>query len=823
MNLVDMLAASARAYAHLPALSMLMGYRTVSLTYAELYCMAKKVALLLEAHGCAKGDRVIICAPNSPYWVAAWWGCMLKGCWAVPLALQSSASNLEKIIKQTTPKFVFKSKHNGIEVPGAYAVILEQLPEALAPYDTARYVQQPIEESEVAEIMFTSGTTGDPKGVLLTHANLVSNVQAVQEILRLQGTRERILSTLPLSHMLEQTAGMILPLSLGAHIVYAHSHGAIRDLLRQYRITKIISVPEFLKLMEHRTMAKIAGYKMTWLFNALMKLSHKLGNKRIQRLLFKPLHRAFGGSLDTIASGGAPLDQSLEEWWDAFGLYVLQGYGLTETSPIITINTYEQRRFGSVGKPIAQVQMRITPEGEIEVKGPNVCQGYYHDEEKTRACFTSDGWFKTGDMGSVDADGFLFLKGRKKYMIKGPGAQNIFPEDIELVLNELTGVKDSCVVGLQTSSGMVEIHAVLLLADGAAAVEELIQQANEQLASYQHITGWSVWPEQDFPRSVTRKVKKEMVLTWLASRQDGNHAGAGVAANPLVNLLAEISGVPAASIKPTTTLGYDLKFDSLMRVELITRVEELHDVFVDERLLRAQTTVGELEHIIATAQPAVKMPQIKKWPSWSWVRCLRAIGLIKINFLSRIFFKINVEGLEHLTALQRPAVLMPNHVTMIDGLFVEAALPRSLRKKLSFAAAYDVLYEEFWYARWLAELFFNAFPFPRREHDHVMSGLLNVGTMLDKGNWVVLFPEGKVSPTGHLLPLKRGAGLIAVEMGVPVVPIKIVGAEKLVPYNGIFPRKRGTVTVKIGAPIVFDSSVTYDEATARIAQEMERL
>ncbi|MFA5306611.1 MAG: AMP-binding protein [Candidatus Babeliales bacterium] len=824
MNLVDILTSSARAYAHLPALSMLMGYRTVSLTYAELYDMAKKVALLLDAKGCVQGDRVVICAPNSPYWVAAWWGCMLKGCWAVPLSVQSTASNLEKIIKQTTPKLVFKSKHNGIEVQGNVpAIIFEQFPDILVSYDTTRYVQQPIQASEIAEIMFTSGTTGDPKGVLLTHANLVSNVQSVDAILQLKGTHERILSTLPLSHMLEQTAGMILPLSLGVHIIYAHSHGAIRDLLQHYRITKIISVPEFLKLMEHRTTAKIAEYKITWLFNALMKFSRAIGNKKIQRLLFKPLHRAFGGSLDTIASGGAPLDQALEEWWDAFGVYVLQGYGLTETSPVITINTYKQRRFGSVGKPINNVQMRITPEGEIEVKGPNVFTGYFQNDEKTRESFTQDGWFKTGDMGIRDADGFLFLKGRKKYMIKGPGAQNIFPEDIELILNELPGVKDSCVVGLPTPSGMVEIHAVLLLADDASPVEQLIQQANEKLASYQHITGWSVWPEQDFQRSVTRKVKKEMVLAWLASRHDGTTEVPVHKANQLVTLLAEISGVPCAKIKPTTTIGYDLKFDSLMRVELVTRVEELKDVFIDERLLRAQTTVAELENIIATAKPALKMPQIKKWPSWCWVRCIRAIGLMKINLLSRIFFKINVEGVEHLTLLQQPVVLMPNHVSLIDGLFVEAALPRMLRKKLSFAAAYDVLYEEYWYARWLAELFFNAFPFPRREHDHVMSGLLNVGTMLDKGSWVVLFPEGKVSQTGHMLPLKRGAGLIAVEMGIPIVPIKIVGAEKLVPYNCIFPRKRGTVTIKIGAPIIFNSSVSYDEATTRIAQEMERL
>ncbi|MFA6263571.1 MAG: AMP-binding protein [Candidatus Babeliales bacterium] len=823
MNLVEMLRTSAQKFAHLPALSMLMGYRTVRLTYAELYTMAQQVALLLEAKGCAKGDRVIICAPNSPYWVAVWWGCMLRGCWAVPLAMLSTASNLEKIIKQTSPKLIFKSLHNGIEAPGIPSVIIDQLPAVLSGYDAARWVPQPVAANDVAEIMYTSGTTGDPKGVLLTHANLASNVEAVQVVIRLNGPRERILSMLPLSHMLEQTGGMILPLCIGAHIIYAHSHGAIKDLLQQNHITKIITVPEFLKLMEHRTKARMGDLKCARIFEALMKLSRAVGIKKLQRLLFKPLHHSFGGSLDTVASGGAPLDPELETWWDAFGIYVLQGYGLTETSPLITINTYEQRRIGSVGKPIVNVEMRITPEGEIEVKGPNVFKGYYLNDAKTCESFTPDGWFKTGDMGSVDADGFLFLKGRKKYMIKGPGAQNIFPEDIELVLNELSGVKDSCVVGVPTPSGMVEIHAVLLLADGACPVETLIQQANDKLASYQHITGWSVWPEQDFPRSVTRKVKKEMVLTWLATRHSAAHGAPTAPAHPLHALLAEIAGVSVSQIKPTTTLGYDLKFDSLMRVEMVTRVEELKGVFIDERLLRAQTTVAELENIIATATPAIKMPQVKKWPSWWLARGIRYVGLMVVNACARLFFSFKCEGLEHLNNLTTPVVLMPNHVTMVDALFVEAMLPRALRSKLSFAAAYDVLYETYWYVRWLAELFFNVFPFPRREHEHVMSGLLNIGTMLDRGYWVAVFPEGQVSKTGQLQPLKRGAGLIAIEMGVPIVPVKIIGAEKLVPSDCIVPRRRGVVTIKIGKPLTFDRSVTYDEAVVRITQELEKL
>jgi long-chain acyl-CoA synthetase len=802
---------------------MRLGFRTLTLTYAQVEKESLKVAAFLASQGLSKGDMVLLCAVNCPQWICAYWGCLLHGCPVIPLATQSTPALIQKIVQQTGAKVCIKSAQVSCSLPDVAIVSVEQLFSVTEPYDISNYQSPKLTADDVAEIMYTSGTTGDPKGVVLTHKNIISNVQALSQLLQFDGQRESVLSILPLSHMLEQTAGFLLPFSIGAHIVYAHSHGAIRELLRKYRITKMIAVPEFLKVMAGRMQGMLHERKLDGLFNGLVKIASKVPFKSVQRFLLWPIHTGLGGKLDTVASGGAPLDPDLERWWDALGLYVLQGYGLTETSPVITMNTYKDRRIGSVGKPLPNLELRLGQDGEIEVRGPSIFHEYFKNEEKTKESFSEDGWFKTGDMGYFDADGFLYLKGRRKYMIKGPGAQNIFPEDIETILNTITGVMDSCVVGIEHANGMVDIHAVLLSADTSIDADSVIQQANDQLLSYQQITDWSVWPESDFPRSVTRKVKKELVITWIKEKHGGKSTQASANGTPLVKILAEIADVSTGAITPHTLLVRDLKFDSLMRVELVTRIEELSGVTLDERLITAKTTVADLEKLIESAPPLTKMPYVHEWPRSFVARLFRYIGQALMTLFSRLFFTVTVEGAEHLDHLPLPVVFMPNHVTMVDAWLVLLALPQRIRSRLSFAAAYDVLYEEYWYARWLAELFFNVFPFPRREHEHVATGLLNMGIMLDAGYSVVVFPEGHISKDGKLKPLKRGAGLIAIEMGSLVVPIKMTGHERVIPYNKLIPRGRTMVSIKIGKPIKIDRSISYDQATEMIEQALKSL
>jgi len=814
-TLIDLLNQSTLQFSSQPALTMRMGYRTVTLTYNDVERIAKQVAVFLAQQGVQKGDRVAICAPNSPYWVCIFWGCLLRGAVFIPLAPQYTPQTLENILASAQPKIFFTSMTGRYQ--GAIPTyVVEYLPDWVRDCLASDFVVQGHKPDDLVEIMYTSGTTGDPKGVMLTHGNIMANVHALKDADCMPSPGERMLSILPLSHMLEQSAGFILPYASGAHIVYAHSHAAMRGLLQSYKVTKIVAVPEFLKLMLTRLEGGMREHKLMWLFNVLITIAHYLYFRPLKRFVTWPIRRAMASSLGMIACGGSSLDPELESVFNDLGIAVLQGYGLTETSPTISINTIANHKQGSLGQCISNVQLRLTENGECEVKGPSIFSGYYNNPEKTKESFTDDGWFKTGDMLLLDADGFLSFKGRKKYMIKGPGAQNIFPEDIETVLNHQPGVQDSCVIGVTTKTGMMEIHAVLLLADPALDLEACIDTANEHLASYQHVTGWSVWPDADFPRSVTRKVKRELVVEWVKNQDSKSVAHQITPTSKLKNLLAQVTGVPAATLHESTKLVADLKFDSLMRIELVARVDETFNVMLDERLITSKTTISDLEQLILHAVPVKKMPHVQNWPNYWWARAIRC-GWWKLAFvISRLWIKLEVKGLEHLEGITTPVIFMPNHVSLIDGVIIALALPGNMRKRISFAAAYDVLYGEYWAVRWLIQLVTYAFPFPRREHEHIATGLLNLGAMLDKGYNVAVFPEGMVSKDGKFQPLKRGAGLIAIEMGVPVIPVKIVGLEKLVPYDYLIPRARGVVTVKIGKPMIFKHDTTYDQAVVQI-------
>lgn len=496
-----------------PALIMRMGYRTVELTFGEVYETAKKIACYFEQNGIGVEDKVLLLASNSPYWGCVWWGSILRGSIIVPQNIQNTKSQIEKIIAQTEGKLLIYDETYTDELPeGIKAVDIVKFIEEVEKTDCSGFEAFKAQDDTVAELMYTSGTTGDPKGVILTHHNLASNVDALNKVIPMK-KNEVFLSILPLAHIFEQTTCFLNTFYNTSTVVYAHSPKAIVDLLNEYHATKMAAVPEFLQLVMNKIETNAEDQGKGALMKKLMKLSNAIKIKPLQRLLFRSVHKKFGGKLNLVASGGAPLHPELERKWMALGIDLMQGYGLTETSPIISTNNFKEHRFESIGKPLPGIEVKISDDGEILVKGPNVFQGYYKNEEKTKAAFTDDGWFRTDDMGRIDEEGFIFISGRKKYMILGPAGQNVYPEDIEEAMNSIEGVQDCTVLGVEKEGGKEEIHAVLLFEEGRKKTdpEEVVTKANSKLASYQQVNSWTVWPEEDFPRSATRKVRKEKV------------------------------------------------------------------------------------------------------------------------------------------------------------------------------------------------------------------------------------------------------------------------------------------------------------------------
>ncbi len=810
MPLTEILERNAKEFPGKIAAVMRFGYRTAALSYQDVYELSRRVAILLEKSGVKKGDPVLLLAPNSPYWLCVFWGTLLRGAVMVPLNVQSTAEIIKKIADQTGAKVFFKHLYFKQEIPaGLKTYDVELIKEDTAGLDSSGFEKPEVKDDDIAEIMYTSGTTGDPKGVILTHANISSNLEAMLKAIPISGD-DRFLSILPLGHVFEQLAGFLIPFASTAQIAYAHSPTAITELLAEHRITKMVAVPEFLRIM----MAKIKA-RVPRLMFALGKAAP---SKTLRRLIFSPVHKKLGGALDTVASGGSFLDPELEKDWEAMGIDLLQGYGLTETSPVISTNSYESRKIGSVGKILPDVEVKIASDGEIFAKGPNVFQGYFKNPAKTKEAFTADGWFKTGDIGEFDKDGFLFIRGRKKYLIKGPEAQNVYPEDIEIELNKIPGVKDSCVVGLGKPPGRMEIHAALLLEESAKMPpEKIIEEANKYLASYQQISTWSLWPKDDFPRSATRKVKKDEVMKWLESEPVLALERVETAApTVLVNLLAEITGAGVEKIGLGTKIVPELGLDSLLRIELVSRIEQRLGAAVEESRITPETTVADLEQMIKTAGPVSGKLRFKTWPLAEGVSLLRSVAQWLLFLFAKGFVELRVEGEENLKGLSLPVVFMPNHISNLDSIVILMAMPAKIRKQVALAAAKDLFYKKLRLFSRPLEFLFNIFPFPRKEYEDIKFGLDYMGRLLDRGWSVVVHPEGRISPSSKLQPLKRGAGLIAVEMGASVVPVKITGTHDIWPREKILPQKRGAVVVRFGKPVKFSRQDSYIEATTKI-------
>lgn len=487
-----------------------------SWSYRELSDTSIRLTSLLQSKGIAQGDRVILWGPNSPHWVTAYFASLRASAIVVPFDINNTDTGfLDRIIETTKPRLIIAGADQKNMLPFNNSVpVLEmdhvdRIPGSNgSPKETESY------PDDLAEIVFTSGTTGNPKGVMLTHRNILSNIEAVQDVITIT-PKHKLLSILPLSHMFETTGGLLVPIASGATIVYTDTlkPASLMQAIHDEQITCMAVVPQVLQLFKTGIEQEIKKQHRETLWNYSNRVSPYLPMS-IRRILFSSLHKKMGGRFDFFVCGGAGLDPKLANAWENLGIKIIQGYGMTEAAPIVTCDSMTDRNHGYVGRPIPGVDVRITPDGEILVKGPNVMPGYWKNPAAT-AEVLKDGWYRTGDLGTLEG-GRLRLHGRTLERIVLPNGLNVYPADVELVLKQ-QGIRDAIVFGRKNHKGE-EVHAILLL-EQPKDPKVLVQAANKYLAPHQQIRHWSVWPDSDFPRTHTLKPKRLEVIDRLKHGQ----------------------------------------------------------------------------------------------------------------------------------------------------------------------------------------------------------------------------------------------------------------------------------------------------------------
>jgi long-chain acyl-CoA synthetase len=807
------------------------GFRTHSYTYGDTVRAARAFAARLVRAGLTKGDAVVLWSENRPEWIVALWGCLLQGIVAVPIDYRASPDFLRRVATIVRARVLL----TGTEVTADDVRDAAPLIWPLADLDWSDGSTLPdaaVTRDDVAEIIFTSGATAEPKGVVITQRNLLANIVPVErEILKYRKYARpfspiRFLNLLPLSHMFGQSMATFVPPMLGGTVVFIHGYNPneIVRQIRQRRISVLVSVPKVLDVLREHVLRLVPEA-------ATPPPKKEHFTRRWWR--YRRVHRTFGLKFWSFVVGAAPLDPGLEEFWGRLGFAVVQGYGLTETAPIVSLNHPFSTSRGSVGKAIAGVEVKVADDGEILVRGDNVTSGYFNAEAATREAF-EDGWFHTGDIGELDANGRLFIRGRKKEMIVTSEGLNVFPEDVERAINAVPGVKDSAVVGIRKGSDE-RVHAVVV-ADDTVDLDTVIREANAHLLDHQKVRSASRWPGSELPRTEgTRKLKRRDIREWASG---GASPAAGRSGDTVEALISRFAAGRAVSGGSTLD---ELGLSSLERVELMVALEERFHTTIDESTFATARSVADLERLVsegATSTGGDAGPsEPVDFPAWnrSWpVRWLRrASQATWLLPLARIFAWIRVEGREHIEDLKGPVVFAANHQSHMDTPVILAALGGRVRAHVAVAMAKEFFEAHFFperASRWqwftnslnyyLAATFFNAFPLPQREAG-TRQTLRYIGSLLAAGESVLIFPEGRRSEDDQVLPFRPGVGMVASRLEVPVVPVRIEGVNRV-----LHPRARmatpGRVTVRFGRPLELHGD-DYQALARRVEDAVRQL
>ncbi len=830
------------------------GYRREKLTYTELYARILFWSYALAGRGIVPGDRVLLWGPNSAEWVAAYWGILLRGGVVVPMDAAAAPDFVQRAIQDAGVKLILRDRQQ-MELPGAPpSMIINDLKDVVAsPQPASDAGVDPGDESTrstIAEILYTSGTTAEPRGVVLTHGNFLANLEplerGIEEYLKYERWLHplRFVTLVPLSHVFGQFMALFVPPLLGAAVVFEPSSNPaeIMRTIKQERATALIAVPRMLDLLHAGIEREFeAQGKSKWLKRTL---ENARGRKFLKRAwMFRRIHRRFGWKFWAFISGGAALSNETEDFFKRMGYAVVQGYGMTETASLISLNHPFRSTEGSVGKILPGREFKLAEDGEILVRGENVSSGYWEKGSVRPA--DQDGWLRTGDLGELDGEGNLRFRGRKKNVIVTSAGLNVYPEDLEAALRKQPGVRDCVVIPLERS-GNAEPCAILLVKDlEKTAASVAVENANSPLAEYQRMRTWLAWPDLEFPRTPTGKPRLSVIAARAAQILDGREAGdledLGAGFSPpssskstLEQVLDRFGKSSGGGSQAHSHLEQQLNLSSLDRVELLSALEEKFHVEINETAFANAKTFADVERVLQ--QPAARRTEYS-YPRWTQrepVRWLRlAVYYALVWPATQVLGHPRIVGGENFRGLRGPILIVSNHITRrADIGLILAALPLRFRHRLATAMGGETVENmrrpplHWFFAKrwayqlgyWLATLLFNVFPLP--QFSGFRESFRFAGESVDRGYSVLIFPEGEVnnSEDGGMAPFQSGIGLLSKNLGLPIIPMRL---------DGVWQMKRehrrlahfGEITVRIGAPVTFPPGTSPDE----VARSLESL
>ncbi len=810
------------------------GYRHERWSYGQVADAAYRFARELKARGIERGDAVLLWAPNCAEWVAAFFGCALSGVIAVPVDDGASPEFARRISLQVRTRLVLCAR----ERKAVFADIetIDPLSSSATICSHSAEPFQPIEvqSSDTLEIVFTSGTTAEPKGVVITHANVLANVVPLETEIRKYLKYEwlvhpiRFLNLLPLSHVFGQFLGIFLPPLLGGTVVFENTlnPSEVIATIRRERVSVLVAVPRMIESLKQKIERDLETNGRQRDFADRYRRSE--GKHFLRRWwIFRDIRRQFGWKFLAMISGGAALDRESEEFWHRLGYALIQGYGLTETTSLISVNHPFRLSQGSIGKVLAGREVKLADDGEILIRGSGVASGYWNGQE-LKPVAGEEGWYRTGDLGALDEQGNLYFKGRKKEVIVTPAGMNVYPQDLEASLREQREVRDCVVVGLERG-GNAEPCAVLILRGSDSDAQAVVTRANQKLAEYQRMRTWFVWPEDDFPRTSTQKPKRNVIRDAVQAAMSGQTVA--TTASPLAELLTRVTGRPAQTLTADSSLQDNLGLTSLERVELLGALEDRYQIDLSETKFASAATVGDLEKLLQGEHGERRAYHYPKWTlRWpiTWLRLAAQYLLIQPAVFLLGWPKII--GRENLRGVRGPVLVISNHISDVDVGFIQTALPACFRHRLATATGGEALEllrspepDRSWFGKlydrvqWILGVsLLNLFPLPRQAG--FRKSFAYAGEAVDRGYSVLVFPEGRHTEDGKLCPFRSGVGLLANNLRVPVLPMRIEGLFEL-KHAGKRLAPPGKIQVRIGKPVLFPPEAEPD----KIAQELQKI